>query len=145
MQAARSILLALATIAVALVTVPAEAADLQVTVTGIRAPVGNVHFAVFVEPDAFPKEEGIIAEIVTKANGENVQANFDDLGSGQYAIAVFHDENGNREFDTDFFGFPVEGYGFANNARVILGPPSFEAASVVVDSDGAHITIRITY
>ena len=89
--------------------------------------------------------DGVVAEIITRADSDHIQASFGDIGSGPFAIAVFHDENENREFDTGFFGIPVEGYGFANDARVVFGPPSFEAASVVVNGEDAHITIRMTY
>jgi uncharacterized protein (DUF2141 family) len=145
MSIAQFVLLAIAAGAAFLAAAPVDAAELRVTVTGLRAPVGNVHLAVFKDPDTFPKDEGVIVEVVTRADAENVQASIGDLRSGQYAIAVYHDENGNREFDTGFFGFPLEGYGFANDARVVFGPPSFEAASVVVNGEDAHITIRMTY
>jgi uncharacterized protein (DUF2141 family) len=146
MQVARNLVLGLAVSAVTMMTaVPVDAAELRITVTGLRAPVGNVHLAVFTEPDAFPKADGVVAEIITRADSDHIQASFSDIGSGPFAIAVFHDENENREFDTGFFGIPVEGYGFANDARVVFGPPSFEAASVVVNGEDAHITIRMTY
>ena len=146
MRVSRRLFLALAITAVTLIsTKPADAAELRVTVTGLRAPIGNVHLAMFTEPEAFPKADGMIAEIITKADSDRIQANFGDIGFGQYAIAVFHDENENHKFDTGFFGIPIEGYGFANDARVVLGPPSFEAASVVVNGEDAHITIRMTY
>ena len=35
------------------------------------------------------------------------------------------------EFDT-FFSIPKEKFGFSNNARVFLGPPKFEDASIFV-------------
>ena len=37
---------------------------------------------------------------------------FRGLAEGQYAVALFHDQNGNGEFDTGLFGPPVEGFGF---------------------------------
>jgi uncharacterized protein (DUF2141 family) len=146
MRTVRGLLLVLAAaVAAGAAATPAGAAELRVTVTGLRSLVGNVHLAVFTEPASFPEADGVVAEVVTKADSGRVQASFDDLRSGHYAVAVFHDENGNREFDTGTFGIPLEGYGFANDARVVLGPPSFEAASVVVDGEDAHITIRMTY
>jgi Uncharacterized protein conserved in bacteria (DUF2141) len=39
------------------------------------------------------------------------------------------DENGNGVLDKNFFGVPVEGYGFSNDARGSMGPPAFEKAA----------------
>jgi uncharacterized protein (DUF2141 family) len=60
-------------------------------------------------------------------------------------MAVFHDENGNGEFDQGFLGIPLEGYAFSNGARVFLGPPSFDSAKFQVGADPLTLTIAITY
>ena len=41
------------------------------------------------------------------------------------AITVFHDVNKNEKLDTNFFGLPIEPYGFSKDARGLLGPPDF--------------------
>ena len=43
----------------------------------------------------------------------------DDLKESNYAVAIYHDQNSNNEFDT-FFAIPKEKYGFSNNAKVFL-------------------------
>ena len=43
----------------------------------------------------------------------------DNLKEGYYAMAIYHDENSNNEFDT-FLSFPEEKYGFSNDAAVFL-------------------------
>ena len=67
-----------------------------------------------------------------------------DLPPGQYAVNAFHDENGNGELDTNLFGIPTEGYGFANDPRTTFGPPDFEDAAVNVRdaSELAVMTMR---
>jgi uncharacterized protein (DUF2141 family) len=37
-----------------------------------------------------------------------------------------HDSNSNQKLDTNWIGIPKEGYGFSNNAKATLGPPSFD-------------------
>jgi len=66
---------------------------------------------------------------------------FSDLADGQYAVKVFHDENGNHSLDTNMLGVPSEGYGFSNNAGS-FGPASFKDASFSLQAD-AQITIHI--
>ncbi|MCF8379708.1 MAG: DUF2141 domain-containing protein [Bacteroidales bacterium] len=48
-----------------------------------------------------------------------------DLKPGKYAFKYFHDENVNKELDTNWMGVPSEGFGFSNNAKIKFGPPSF--------------------
>ncbi|HEX8575560.1 MAG TPA: DUF2141 domain-containing protein [Flavobacterium sp.] len=51
---------------------------------------------------------------------------FEKLPKGEYAIAVFHDENNNGKLDENFLGMPKEGYGASNNKRSSFGPPKFD-------------------
>ena len=43
--------------------------------------------------------------------------------TGDYALAVIHDENGNGQLDT-FAGIPREGYGFSRNAPSASARPA---------------------
>ena len=52
---------------------------------------------------------------------------------GTYAVGIFHDANLNNLLDNYFFGVPREQYGFSNNARGFMGPPSFNDAAFAVE------------
>jgi uncharacterized protein (DUF2141 family) len=77
---------------------------------------------------------------------QNRQAN-EEFGvpPGRYAIVVIHDENENQRLDRNFWGIPKEGFGFANNPRVILSAPSWQAASTEVSCPRTRVEIRLTY
>ena len=68
---------------------------------------------------------------------------FEDLPYGEYAVKVFHDENGNDRLDTNLLGIPREDYGFSNNARGIFGIPSYAKARFVLGESSLQITIRV--
>ena len=68
-----------------------------------------------------------------------------DLAPGRYALSAFHDENDNGELDTNLMGIPSEGYGFGNDASAALGPPSFEAAAVDVDTASGVTALTLAY
>ena len=55
-----------------------------------------------------------------------------NLKPGKYAFKYFHDENKNENLDLNWIGIPKEGYGFSNNAKGTLGPPSFEKTIFVI-------------
>src|SRR3546814_16611886 len=66
-------------------------------------------------------------------------------GPGTYAIAIYHDENGDRKFDRSMLGLPEEGYGFSNNAAVVLAPPSFDAVKFKAADGVTHVDITMRY
>ncbi len=123
----------------------ATAAELRVDVTGLRSGSGEVHLAVFATPATFPRGDAMLAEAIVRAEAAGVHWVFSGLKPGTYALAVYHDENENREFDRGFLGIPLEGFGFSNDAPIFFGPPDFADAAVTVPGKGARITIRMTY
>ena len=123
----------------------AAAAELRVDVTGLRSGDGEVHLAVFATPETFPDSDGMLAEAIVRAKAAGVHWVFSGLKPGTYALAIYHDENENREFDRGFLGIPLEGFAFSNDATVFFGPPDFADAAVTVPGNGARITIRMTY
>lgn len=60
----------------------------------------------------------------------NTKYTFENLADGQYAVAIFHDENENGIIDKNMFGAPTEAYGFSRNARGTFSAPSFEEAKI---------------
>ncbi len=65
-----------------------------------------------------------------------------DLPNGNYAIAVYHDANGNNKLDKNFLGIPTEKYGFSNDAMGSFGPPDYEDCIVKVDGN-KEISIKL--
>lgn len=79
-----------------------------------------------------------------KPQGNSIQAQFNGLKPGKYAVAVYHDENNNGDLDTNLVGIPNEAYGFSNNASGLFGPPAFEDAGFEIwDNQPLIIEINI--
>ena len=109
-----------------------SAGEIRILVSNIEEKRGTIHYGVYNNPKLFPDESGKILggfEEVSKVIEDGLL--IDDLEESNYAIAIFHDKNSNDKFDT-FFSIPKEKFGFSNNARVFLGPPKFEDASIFV-------------
>jgi uncharacterized protein (DUF2141 family) len=51
----------------------------------------------------------------------------------------------NSKLDTNWLGIPTEGYGFSNDAKAMLGAPSFSAASFPHDGKDLALTISLNY
>jgi uncharacterized protein (DUF2141 family) len=120
----------------------AKSAELRVTITDLRSQKGDVHIAIYDNPGGFPKGDGMREELRSPVNDGRALAIFKDLAPGQYAIATFHDENDNDEFDQGFLGIPLEDFAFSSGAKAFLGPPSFKDAAFSLDGD-TSLTISL--
>jgi|KBSSwiStaDraftv2_1062776.scaffolds.fasta_scaffold59714_2 uncharacterized protein (DUF2141 family) len=158
MKASLSILLTAAAVAASLAgAAPAQAEDacagepggggvkLNVDTSGLRDADGLVAVTVYPDdPDRFLAPGGKLLRVRTKAIRPTTRACF-WLPPGHYAVAIYHDENGNRSFDRDPMGRPAEGYGFSNDAPARMGLPEYDAVRFRVSSSGSTIRIRMTY
>jgi uncharacterized protein (DUF2141 family) len=146
-EALMRIVLALLLILFAL---PVNASELRITVEGIRSPHGTVLIGLYdslesftramelSDKDGFLNDPNRFAAVALRANAAKKSAVvFTNLDPGQYAIILFHDENGNGKLDRNALGVPTEPYGFSNNVRGLLSPPTFEKAVMQINSDKA--------
>lgn len=118
---------------------------LTIHVTGFRNAKGRAGGTVFASPQGWPEEtsRAVVHGGFPIENGRATEVF--QIPAGKYAIAVIHDENGNHKLDRNFLGIPREGFGFANNPRVLMSPPSFQAASTQVSCPETQIDIRLIY
>ena len=63
--------------------------------------------------------------------------------TGVYAIALYHDENANQEFDRNLL--PTEGYGFSNNPSTLAGLPRFSSVRLNVSKTNLSTKIEMKY
>ncbi len=132
-------------IAILMLSLPAAApaATLEVLVVGLASDDGDVHVALYDTPDAFPDSDGMLIETEVPARDGQATAVFSGLKPGRFAVAVYHDENGNHDFDQGFLGIPLEDYDFSNGATAFFAPPSFDAAAFQVEARDTRIVIDL--
>jgi uncharacterized protein (DUF2141 family) len=105
-----------------------KAAGIKVVVTGFRNDNGKLGCSLFNGPDGFPRDGSKVfrrewAPPIKNGRGECF---FSGLPAGDYAVTIFHDENGNGKFDMNWMGMPLEGYGFSNNIKPRFKAPDFD-------------------
>ena len=64
---------------------------------------------------------------------------------GVYAIAIYHDENGDGNFNRTGIGLPAEGYGFSNNPSTLAGLPTFKSVRLNIPRSGLVTRIHLKY
>lgn len=102
----------------------AQRASLEVTVSNIKNADGFILASLFTNEEEFLKTS--FRSQKGSAEKDEIVLLFENIPVGSYALSVIHDENGNLELDSNFFGIPKEGFGFGNDAMGSFGPPAFE-------------------
>ena len=126
---------------------PTVAADLTVTVTGVRNADGLVQVCLFDRPNGFPDCSGDRSaqrKQAPAAPGE-VRVRFEGVGPGVYAVTVFHDEKRTGRIETNFLGIPRSGLGASNDPQPRFGAPSFQDAAFTMPDRAAAIRLRMQY
>lgn len=121
---------------------PLFAAELTLDIAGFATTEGTAMIAIYDTPQAMADDKGLTNLRLPVSPGKAVRAVV-TLPPGRYAIAVFHDQNGNGQLDRNLLGLPSEAYGFGNDARGNFGPPSFEQAAIPVSEKGAQARITV--
>ena len=124
------------------VSTGASAETLTIVIEDIRDAGGAVRVQVLAGQEQYEGdgEAAQFAAIFRELAAEGaLTLTAENLPSGEYAIRMFHDVNGNGELDTNIVGRPTEPYAFSNNARGMFGPPAWEDARFVLEGDVTQV------
>ncbi len=121
---------------------PAAAAELTLALS-TRATGGRIAIAVYRDGESLRRGEGAVRTALVPRTGRITTTTLDGLPAGRYAVAVFHDTDGNGRLSTWPIGLPKEAYGFSRNARGRFGPPPFDAAAFDLPAAGARLEISL--
>lgn len=130
------ITLALATTGVA------RADSIDLTVENVKSTQGPLMIAVYGNAGDYRKKA--LREMKVPAVTPATTIAVADLPPGDYAIALFHDRNGNEKVDSNLFGVPTEPYGFSNNPKNLMSPATWDQSRFNVAGGGAKVSIRLT-
>ncbi len=121
-----------------------DAVRLSVDATGLRNANGEVAFTLYgSDPKRFLAKHGKLVISRVPAAAPVTHACF-WLPPGQYALALYHDENGDHHFNRTLW-IPKEGFGFSNDAPTTLGLPSFDKVRFALPASGRTVRVAIRY
>ncbi|MDB5454126.1 MAG: hypothetical protein JWO33_2704 [Caulobacteraceae bacterium] len=121
------------------------AGRLTVMVDGLRSASGEVAVTVYPDdPRRFLARRGKLYRLRVPTRTPTTGACF-MLPAGVYALAVYHDADGDRDFDRSKTGLPTEGFGFSNDAPTRVGLPSFDTVRFRYRPGDKPIRIRMRY
>lgn len=108
---------------------------LEVEALGVGSSEGSIQVAIYREEKGFLKDEYVFRNAGSEATEGMTRVVFEDLPAGEYALAIFHDENGNDELDTNWIGIPKEPFGFSVTGMKTFGPPKFHECVIDLKKD----------
>ena len=109
---------------------PVLAAQLDIELAGIENDHGLVRVAVCTRETFTTRSCPFTGAAPAKPG--SVVVSVPNIPPGRYAVQAYHDEDGNGRLRKGMFGLPAEAIGFSRDARIRLGPPSFEDAAIDV-------------
>ncbi|MGZ8311067.1 MAG: DUF2141 domain-containing protein [Allosphingosinicella sp.] len=124
------------------IAAPAQAADLNVDLDGVRAAGGNLYVTVQTREE-FMQQRETAGSIVSRPQAGAHRFSY-EIPAGDYAISVWHDDNGNGRFDKNDSHIPLDGWAMANSAA-LRAEPTFDQVRTQVGSAPATVRLTMTY
>ena len=127
-------------------TGPASQTWLNITADGVRSGNGLIAITLYADnPRKFLVRKGSLYVGRVDATNGSTRGCIFLPAPGVYAVALYHDKNGNMKFDRSGIGFPEEGFGFTNNPATLAGLPSFRSVRLNVPRTGLSTRITMKY
>jgi uncharacterized protein (DUF2141 family) len=125
----------------------AENCDVVVKVSGLRNTKGKVGIGLWNTKDGFPKDstKALHAVMVDVDQTAATATKTFKVPRGEYAVALYHDENGNGQLDVNFLGMPTEGIGSSNNVRNKFSAPTFDQCRFEARNPEKVVPVKLEY
>ncbi|MBV9882849.1 MAG: DUF2141 domain-containing protein [Sphingomonadaceae bacterium] len=121
----------------------AQAADVRVELSGLRA--GGTLYVQLQNRSQFMGAERVAGQRLAAPQAGTLSVDLGDVPPGEYALSVWHDDNGNDRFDVDpANGHVLDGIA-AVNAENLHSPPTFDQIKVAVPAAGITVPLTLRY
>ena len=119
-----------------------DSGTLKIEIDNVKNPEGIIWVGIYDADNYMIKEKAIIEGLDVNTTGK-VSINIPTLAFGTYAIALFHDINGNGELDQNFIGVPTEPFAFSQIPKSKWRLPKFEEIQFQFSQNGQVIQTRL--
>lgn len=133
--------LAAAALALAL-PAAAQAGPVTVDLSGLRA--GGKLYVQVQTREQFMGQARIAGRVVLAPQAGSLSVEIGDVPPGDYAVTIWHDANGNNQFDMGARGQAADGWAMANGDR-LRGQPTFDVVKLTIPADALRLPLAISY
>ena len=109
--------------------------DISLQINNVKTSNGTINVAVYDESEGFLKLDKVYKADSVMAHKGKTELHITGLPEGEYALAIFHDENGNNKLDTNWLGIPKEDIGFSYARMKTFGPPQFKECAFTLSNN----------
>jgi uncharacterized protein (DUF2141 family) len=120
-----------------------EKGTLIVEVQNIQVDQGMVWLGIYRSEDDFMIKEKSILLGEQVQNQEQMTLQIPDLPFGEYAFAIFHDENNNGTMDQNLVGIPSEPFAFSKKPPSKFRLPKFDEVKFNFQKEQLKITAEL--
>lgn len=122
--------------------VHAQLHPLKITVTNINHLEGKIYVSLYNSKASFIQKGKEYKTMSRDVHAGTEVFVFSDLPKGEYAVALYHDENSDGKCNTNLLGVPKEGYAFSRNFVPKFSAPTFEETKFKQDQ-GTSMVIKM--
>jgi len=115
----------------------ASAGPVTVDLTGLRA--GGTLYVQVQTRDQFMGPARVGGRIVAAPAAGSLSVDLGEVPPGDYAVTIWHDTNGNRQFDMG-----TDGWAMTNGDR-LRGQPTFEIVKLAIPADALRLPLAVSY
>ncbi|HNC97643.1 MAG TPA: DUF2141 domain-containing protein [Myxococcota bacterium] len=131
---------------ISLLLAAAQAAEVHLELVGVRADGKPIEVALFSsEQEGFPKMDRAVRRLQVVASAATLVLPLGELGAGDWAVAVHHDQNANGSLDFSWFPpGPSEGTSASCGSRP-FAMPSWSACHFQVAAESLKQRLEMWY
>ena len=116
--------------------------EIAIDIYKVPSSKGKISVAVYNKKEGFLKFDQVFKSDSIVAQKGITHIAITNIPQGEYALAIFHDENGNDKLDTNWLGIPKEKVAFSHAKMKPFGPPAYKDCAFKVERD-TKITISL--
>jgi uncharacterized protein (DUF2141 family) len=121
----------------------AQAGPVRVDLIGLRA--GGTLYVQLQTRTQFLGTARVAGRMIEAPQAGALGVDLGEVPPGDYALSVWHDDNGNRRFDVDpGSGRPLDGIA-SPNFEALRGPPTFDQVRLTVPAEGLVVSLPVHY
>lgn len=118
---------------------------MTLVIQNLRSADAPVMVGLYNNKERFLKLEAQLKEYKFIPVGNTLTALITDREYGEYAIAVYQDENSSGKIDKNFIGIPKEGYCFSNNITPKTKAPSYKDCKFDYNAKSNTVTMEMIW
>ncbi|MDQ7917408.1 DUF2141 domain-containing protein [Mesonia sp. MT50] len=118
--------------------------ELFIEIHGIEKDVGFIEMGLYNKQEGFLEEGEALKTYRIPVKNKKASIKIPDLLKGNYAISLYHDENGDTKCNRNFIGVPKEPYGFSTNFKPKFSAPSFKDCEFSFQ-ESLHLDINLIH